>query len=443
MDFGALEVQIFVGLALVLGTVFVSLVCDFLKGNNETLRERNIELAVRQEERERWERLNRAGDQTGGDSRRRAGVTPGEVPVAYVTEPVAQPAEAWATKEELERVERLAESIRKQAVSKPPAEAVPDTVTAAAEPGGTSAASSAEKSVLPPATEQPAEVADSETVLEGRGEDLPPFSVHTKVTPIDVIATEHAAASETIHVTADPERLAELAESAILGDDPAAEVKELDESDLVVSEEYEAAASPVEGEAAGEDVRPGTDADETTSVVEEREETEAEPAGATSLVLPTGFQDFSSLSDALVSNEPFSGTIVVVGVGRSKGLSGGKPAGEEAVSIAETTDLIQSLTRPTDFACQTSSDEYLLIFPGETGSEAQHRLQYVSQCLWDFQIRSVGSSPVMFSWGAVEVAGEPLGETIDSARERMRQTKRDRERAPRQIHHYPLHAAGN
>ena len=53
MNLGALEIQVFVSLVLVLGSVFVALVCDFLKGNNDVLRERNIELLVRQEERER------------------------------------------------------------------------------------------------------------------------------------------------------------------------------------------------------------------------------------------------------------------------------------------------------------------------------------------------------------------------------------------------------
>ena len=53
MQLGSLELQIFVALVLVLGSALVALVCDFLKGNNEQLRERNIELRVRQDERER------------------------------------------------------------------------------------------------------------------------------------------------------------------------------------------------------------------------------------------------------------------------------------------------------------------------------------------------------------------------------------------------------
>jgi len=58
MSLDSVELQIFVSLLLVLGALFVAFICDFLKGNNEVLRERNIELAVRQQERERLARLS-------------------------------------------------------------------------------------------------------------------------------------------------------------------------------------------------------------------------------------------------------------------------------------------------------------------------------------------------------------------------------------------------
>ena len=53
MDLGAFELQIFVSLIVVLGAAFVALVCDYLKGSNEQLREHNIELRVRKNEQER------------------------------------------------------------------------------------------------------------------------------------------------------------------------------------------------------------------------------------------------------------------------------------------------------------------------------------------------------------------------------------------------------
>ena len=48
---GATELQIFVSLVVVLGAAFVALICDFLKGSNERLREANLELLVRHDQR--------------------------------------------------------------------------------------------------------------------------------------------------------------------------------------------------------------------------------------------------------------------------------------------------------------------------------------------------------------------------------------------------------
>lgn len=61
MDLGSLELQIFVSLTVVLGAAFVALVCDYLKGNNEQLREHNIELRVRKEEQDRQILLDPSG----------------------------------------------------------------------------------------------------------------------------------------------------------------------------------------------------------------------------------------------------------------------------------------------------------------------------------------------------------------------------------------------
>ncbi len=53
MELGALDLQIFASLVVVLFTALVAFVTDYLKGSNEQLREKNVELRVRSEERER------------------------------------------------------------------------------------------------------------------------------------------------------------------------------------------------------------------------------------------------------------------------------------------------------------------------------------------------------------------------------------------------------
>ncbi len=58
MELGQYQLQVFVSLVVILGAACVALICDFLKGNNEQLRELTIELKVRrEEERKRYQLL--------------------------------------------------------------------------------------------------------------------------------------------------------------------------------------------------------------------------------------------------------------------------------------------------------------------------------------------------------------------------------------------------
>src|ERR1700722_13495838 len=53
MEHAYFQPEIFISLAVILGTAFVAFICDFLKRNNEQLRELTIELKVGQEETQR------------------------------------------------------------------------------------------------------------------------------------------------------------------------------------------------------------------------------------------------------------------------------------------------------------------------------------------------------------------------------------------------------
>lgn len=149
MELGSLEVQIFVSLVVVLGTAFIALVCDFLKGNNEQLRERNIEMQVRQEEQRRfgvWEPAkllkgieallkNTPALQHGAPPV----VTPVEAPLEPAQSPSweqpAEPAAAkgatWASKEELEKLAERAARIRERHESRKASEETSETEPAA------------------------------------------------------------------------------------------------------------------------------------------------------------------------------------------------------------------------------------------------------------------------------------------------------------------------
>jgi hypothetical protein len=138
----------------------------------------------------------------------------------------------------------------------------------------------------------------------------------------------------------------------------------------------------------------------------------AEPA------LPAGFQDGFVLSKLVQSRQPISGLVVSIGVSASR-----KPDGALPESVGK---LVQSLLGPCDFAAQSSEDEFLVICPQERGASAQRRLGQIAQQLWDFQLLSLGSFQLLFSWGGVEVRSESIEEAIASASERMKETKRGR-----------------
>jgi hypothetical protein len=136
------------------------------------------------------------------------------------------------------------------------------------------------------------------------------------------------------------------------------------------------------------------------------------------ILLPAGFQDGFVLNKLVQSRQPVSGLVVSIGVNAARMSDGKLP---EAVH-----ELVQSLIGPHDFAARISDDEFLLIYPQERGASAQRRLSQIAQQLWDFQLRSLGSFQILFSWGGVEVRSESIEEAIASASERMQETKRGR-----------------
>jgi GGDEF domain-containing protein len=290
MDSGTLEMQIFLSLIVVLATAFVALLCDYLKGSNESLRERNIELRVRQEERE----FQRAAEEW------------------------TKAAQRWP--------------IRTPVIRTPIQQEMPAMEVESAEPGA-------------------AEPGAAET---------------------------GAAAPETPH--------------------PAGEI-----------EGQDTAAVEIVGEAPEE-------------TPESKPEKVEEP-----FVLPPGMHDHAVLVKYLSRSEPFSGVVVSIGI--NDYATQLETAGRE--TMAETMLTVESmisglLRAGVDFGCRSGDDEFLLVFPKEQGADAQRRLAAISERLWNFQLRSSGSAPVVFCWGAVEVQGESLADSVASASERMHQTKRNR-----------------
>lgn len=274
MDPGTLELQIFISLIVVLATAFVALVCDYLKGSNESLRERNIELRIRQEERERQRSI--------AEWQAAANRWPIRTPVIRTPVKPAQPE----------------------------GPAAPDTSPSSAQP------------------EMPVDSASALTAQES-------------VAP-------------------------------------------------VVQE------SPA-------------------------------PQPTVSSVLPPGMYEHAVLAAQMLAANSFSGVVVSIGINDYASLTEKSGPERMAELMLSVESMVSGLLRPQiDFGCRSAEDEYLLVFPQEQGSEAQRRLATISERLWNFQLRSTGHASVLFCWGAVEVQGETLADSVASASERMHQTKRNR-----------------
>lgn len=134
--------------------------------------------------------------------------------------------------------------------------------------------------------------------------------------------------------------------------------------------------------------------------------------------LPSGFQDGFVLTRLVESRQPVSGLVVSIGATSFES--------DDASILANIRNLIQSLLGTNDFAAQSGKDEFLLIYPGERGAQAQRKLSQIAEQLWDFQLRSMGTLSIQFSWGGVEVRSESIDEAIASATERMQETRRGR-----------------
>lgn len=136
--------------------------------------------------------------------------------------------------------------------------------------------------------------------------------------------------------------------------------------------------------------------------------------------IPKGMHDSEAFRRLIAANKPFSGLVFALGASRTDGRAAGQDV------IAAVYQFVRGLLRDGDFGCQTGSDEFLLLSPGINAAEARRRVSDIAERLWDYQLRGVGAFSLLFSWGDVLVSGEPLSEAVESACERMRETRRAR-----------------
>jgi len=371
MELGQYQLQIFVSLTVILGAAFVALICDLLKGNNEQLRELAIELKVRREEEQKHFQMMMP--RVAVESSRPAEVA--AAPVAEVEAPVEATAEIRMERKARPRAAAVGAVGSKERKRPIAAEAL------AVMERGAQMASAPRPRRRAEQTEAAAEVTMTEAIVAAVK------APETWVAPeVEILSAAPAAASLASTVASAPaKRKPTVTISRDWGSLLNAK-KDVKESVLLDA------------------VMAATASDAT--------------AQASEPMLPAGFQDGFVLSKLVASRQPVSGLVVSIGASATYNADGSVQSNVRA--------LIQSLLGPNDFAAQSGAEEFLLIFPGERGASAQRRLSQVAQQLWDFQLRSLGSFSILFSWGGVEVRSESIDEAIASATERMEETRRGR-----------------
>lgn len=365
------HLQIFVSLVVILAAAAVALVCDLLKRNNEHLRELNVELRVRhEEETRRSQMLAKTANAIAAPS---APIAALSAPAATtsVPAPIERSVPAVAAQPAMDRAAEFASRRGRQretAATEEPAvtEQTPGQSLAEARMLAREfmgrAAVRAGHSTETTPSTAPIVAKQPEVIIEKKTAET---AKPTRKDWSKILNSTRRPAPETVEVTAEPKRGGELI--------------------------------PFE------------------SIQNQSE-----------LTIPEGFHEGMMLARILTSEKSVRGLVVVIGINdfAARRQSSGE-LGAEAL-VASFTDHIRGILRPGDFACQSNSEEFLLICPNEHDASAQRRLGEIGESLWDFQLRSVGTSVILFSWGGVEAKGDSLADVVSTASERMRETRRSR-----------------
>jgi hypothetical protein len=422
MDFGQYPVHIFASLVVVLGAACVALICDFLKRNNEYLRELTIELKVRHERELRDSRVMIA--------RKRASTALATEREKRATTHTAMEAHSPLSDSNRNATTADVWSERDQQIAEPPLEHLTPDLQAVHlnETALETYAATGELPAITEADNVPAIIAVSHVPAKVDTSNVEPSAEPAEhARPIDPAPDFEPVRTTQIEMAPLVEiaRASQNEPACHVDPAPAAGSENQVTVVLPVNSSRSDWDSPVAHKTADSSAR-FTDRDAAKPVVEICEDlleavvaaTASDRARSASDVFPAGFHDGFVLSRLVQKRQPVSGLVVSIGVNTPPNSNGSLPGA--------VRNLIESLIGPEDFACQSSREEFLLIYPHERGASAQRRLSGIAQRLWDFQLRSLGTFAILFTWGGVEVRSESIEEAIASATERMHETRRGR-----------------
>lgn len=417
MDLGAPELQVFVSLLVILGAAFVALVCDYLKGHNEQLRERNIELRTRLDEREQIVRAETSTeDDPGSWLDALAGRATGESGSPRSSEPFVSTRPALAAP--LSKRVNFDRSLSSWKSSSPAPDWPKVTETSSTAPPP------ATRSILP-LEEIERRVSHMDSPAETTAAPEPPPSTPPKSRFRSLLSREQ----QELPVPPEPQGSRENGE----------DITKLGGAIIAAGKEPPVTLETVPDPVAVSDSLAHV-LDETTealpsetllleAVVEAEEgSTEETPDEEVTpeTVFPRGLIGADIWSGVLGDERPFNGVVFCVGLSDYSRIleAHGQPAVDQVTKSLLT--LFESIVTESGLATQASQDTFVLIFRDERGAIGQRRINGLSERLWDYQLRNLGSTSIFFSWGAVEVEAETVRVAYFAAVERMNQSRRSR-----------------
>ncbi len=158
----------------------------------------------------------------------------------------------------------------------------------------------------------------------------------------------------------------------------------------------------------------------------DEQESNANSAEGQALLLPAGMHDRLTFSRLMDAPGTLSGVVVSISLNDHKKIQDSLTHQAFEDLMRSINKLMNSLIRDQDFGVRLEDSEWVFVYGNEVGAAAQKRILQISERLWDFQLRSMGSISILFGWGAVEVENERLSGAYNASIERMEQSRRGR-----------------
>lgn len=144
--------------------------------------------------------------------------------------------------------------------------------------------------------------------------------------------------------------------------------------------------------------------------------------------IPRGIHDRQTLSGILERQSDFKGVVFLLGLLGYEHLIAELGQAPVKQSVDAANEYFDSLLGDTGFGCWAEESTFLMLLPAVSPEEAREVSQQTAEALWDYQLRSLGSTPLIFHWGCSIVEDGRLAQSIELAKDEMLEAGRARKR---------------